>query len=139
MNKEIKRQIILDNYQNPSNKGLPEDASYKVVNSNNESCIDNIDVAAKIKDDKIEDIKFDGHACAICTSATSIMTKEFKGKTVKQAKELITNFENMLNESPYDDKILGQFLVYDEISKQPARKKCALLPIEAMKKIVDKE
>ncbi|MBP5204385.1 SUF system NifU family Fe-S cluster assembly protein [bacterium] len=141
MDANVKRNIILDNYQNPSNKGLPDsnDKSYTKVNSRNESCIDNIDVAAKINNEKLEDIKFDGEACAICTSCTSVMTKQFKGKTLEEAKEIVTNFENMINEQPYNPEILGEFNIYDEIYKQPSRKKCALLPIEAIKKIIQND
>ena len=139
MDEKMKRDIILDNYQNPANKGLPDnDESYARVNSKNDSCVDNIDVAAKITDGKIEDIKFDGEACAICTSCSSVMTKEFKGKTIDEAHVIIDNFERMIDELPYDEDSLGEFNIYNEIYKQPARKKCALLPIKAMRKIIDK-
>ena len=73
MDNNLKRTIIMEHYQNPKNKGLIDDTSYGFVNMNNESCIDEINLLVKIKDDKIVDIRFDGEACAICTSATSIM------------------------------------------------------------------
>ncbi len=138
MDEKMRRDIILDNYQNPANRGLPDDESYVRVNSKNDSCVDNIDVAAKIVDGKIEDIKFDGEACAICTSCASVMTKEFKGKTIDEAVGIIDNFERMIDEVSYDEDILGEFNIYNEIYKQPARKKCALLPVKAIKKIIDK-
>ena len=138
MDDKLKREIILDNYQNPGNRGLPEDESYTRVNSKNDSCVDNIDVAAKIVDGKIEDIKFDGEACAICTSCSSVMTKELKGKTCEEANKIIDNFERMIDEVSYDEDTLGEFNIYNEIYKQPARKKCALLPIKAIKKLIDK-
>ncbi len=138
MDEKMKRDIILDNYQNPSNMGLPNDDSYVKVNSKNDSCVDNIDVAAKIDGDKLEDIKFDGEACAICTSCCSVMTKELKGKSVDEAHNIIDNFERMIDELPYDEDVLGEFNIYNEVYKQPTRKKCALLPIKAIKKIIDK-
>ena len=73
MDSNLKRTIMLENYQNPTNRGLIEDDSYKYVNMNNESCIDEINLMVKIEDEKIVDIRFDGEACAICTSATSII------------------------------------------------------------------
>ena len=100
MDVNLKREAILDNYQNPANKGLPNDSSYKEVNSRNESCVDNITVAAKVVDGKLEDIKFDGEACAICTSASSVMTKELKGKSLEEAELIIDNFNRMINELP---------------------------------------
>ena len=130
MDVKLKREIILDNYQNPANKGIPKDSSYKEVNSRNESCVDNITVAAKIQNGKIEDVKFDGDACAICTSASSVMTKELKGKTLDEAENLIDNFERMINEKPYDEDSLGELNIYNEVYKQPSRKRCALLPMK---------
>ena len=139
MDVKLKREIILDNYQNPANKGIPKDSSYKEVNSRNESCVDNITVAAKINNGKIEDVKFDGDACAICTSASSVMTKELKGKTLDEAENIIDNFERMINEKPYDEDSLGELNIYNEVYKQPSRKRCALLPMDSIKKIIDSE
>ncbi len=139
MDANLKREIILDNYNNPQNKGLVDDNSYKKVNSRNESCVDNITVSAKLVDGKIEDVQFDGDACAICTSASSVMTKELKGKTLSEAENIIDNFERMINEKPYDEEVLGELNIYNEVYKQPSRKKCALLPMGAIKKIVEKE
>ena len=139
MEANLKREIILDNYNNPKNKGLPSDDSYVKINSRNESCVHNITVAAKVVDNKIEDVKFDGDACAICTSCSSVMTKELKGKTVDEAEIVIDNFQRMINEMPYDEDVLGELNIYNEVYKQPSRKKCALLPMDAIKKIIDKE
>ena len=139
MDSKMKRELILDNYQNAANRGIPNDKEYEIVNSRNESCVDNINVAAKIKDRKLEDVKFDGEACAICTSCTSVMTKELKGKTVEEANVIIDNFERMINERPYDEKLLGELNIYNEVYKQPSRKKCALLPFKSMKKILEDE
>ena len=139
MDANLKREIILDNYNNPQNKGIPDDNTYKKVNSRNESCVDNITVGIKEKNGKIEDVKFDGDACAICTSCSSVMTKTLKGKTVDEAEIIINNFERMIDELPYDEDILGELNIYNEVYKQPSRKKCALLPMDAVKKIIDEE
>lgn len=133
MNDNIKRTIILDNYENPYNKGLVEDNSYYKLNVNNESCIDNLDLQIKIDKDIIKDIRFDGEACAISTSATSIMIRLLEGKTIDEALEIINNYENMINENEYNKDILDEANVYDEIYKQPNRKKCALLPYKGIK------
>ena len=139
MDSKMKRDIMLDNYQNPNNKGLVDDSSYKVVNSKNDSCVDNINVQAKLNGNKIEDIRFDGEACAICTSCASVMTKELNGKTVEEATNIIENFDKMINEMPYNEDVLGEFNIYNEVYKQPSRKKCALLPIKAIEKIIDEK
>ena len=134
----IRREIILDNYQNPKNRGLVDDSTYITLNTNNESCIDNLDIQYKIKDGIIEDIHFDGEACAISTSATSIMIQSLIGKNKNEALEILNQYENMLNEKEYDSDALGELNVYDEIYKQPNRKKCAFLPFESLRKIIDK-
>ena len=136
MDKETKREIILDNYQHPMNRGLKEDESYVKVNTRSDSCIDNIDLMLKIVDNKIVDARFDGEACAICTSAVSIMIKKIIGKTINEAEEIITNYQNMINEKEYDKELLGELNVYDEIYLQPNRKNCALLPSKAIINII---
>lgn len=138
MDSNIKRTIILDNYETPYNKGLLNDISYIKFNVNNESCIDNIDIEIKMENNKISDIRFDGEACAISTSATSIMIKLLVGKTKEEALEIINNYENMINESEYNKDILGEANVYDEIYMQPNRKKCALLPYRGIKEFLMK-
>ena len=136
MDKQLKRSIILEHYENPKNRGLIEDESYIKINMNNESCIDEINLMVKIKDNKIIDAKFDGEACAICTSASSIMTEVLIGKTVDEVKNIFDNFNNMLNEEDYDSEILESAIVYDDIHMQPNRKKCALLPWWGIEKVI---
>ena len=138
MDPELKREIIMDNYLNPKNKETVLDSSYEKVNSNNESCIDNIDIYIKINNDIIEDIKFDGEACAISTSSTSIMINNLIGKSVKDALNYINNFDNMVNEKEYDEDVLNEAIVYNDIYKQNNRKHCALLPYIGIKKILEK-
>ena len=138
MDSELKREIILDNYQHPYHKELPSDIdSYKKVNSNNESCIDNIDIYIKINNNIIEDIYFDGEACAISTSATSIMIKLLLNKTIDEVKSIIDNYEKMIAGVEFDKDILSEAIVYDEIYKQKNRINCAMLPWKGIKKIID--
>ena len=137
MDNNIKREIILENYQNPKNKGLLNDDSYLKTNMNNESCIDELNLEVKIENDIIKDIRFDGEACAICISSASIMTTTLIGKTVKEAETILENFLNMLDEKPYDKEILEEAIVYDDIYKNPNRKKCALLSWWGIEKILN--
>ena len=137
MDEKLKRDIILDNYQNPVNKGLTDSNGYIKVNTRNSSCVDNIDVMVKIENGVFIDIRFDGEACAISTSATSIMIKTLIGKKIDEAKAIIENYEKMINEEEYDKDLLGELIVYDTVAKQPSRKKCATLPFESIKKIIN--
>jgi nitrogen fixation NifU-like protein len=137
MDSNLKREIIFDNYKEPTNRGLIEDNSYLKANTNSESCIDNLDFMMKIEDGIVKDIRFDGEACAISTSCASIMIKSFIGKSVDEVKNILENYVNMINEKEYDSSLLGELNVYDEISKQPNRKNCALLPMQAVEKMLD--
>ena len=137
MDENLKRDIIIDNYQNPMNKELVDDDSYLKVNQASESCIDNLDFMMKIEDNIINDIRFDGEACAISTSASSIMIRSLIGKSVEDAINILNNYKNMIEEKEYDKELLGELLVYDTISKQPNRIKCALLPMVAIDKMLE--
>ena len=136
MDDNLRREIILENYQNPDNRGLIDDDSYLKVNTNSESCIDNLDFMMKIEDGTIKDIRFDGEACAISTSASSIMTRKLIGKSIDEVKKILTNYKNMIEEKDYDEDVLGELNVYDHICKQPNRKNCALLPMVSVEKML---
>lgn len=128
MDKELKRSIILDNYQNSYHRERhDEDYDYCKINSRNVSCIDNIDLYVKMDGDIIKEIYFDGEACVISVSSTSIMCKLLEGKTIDDAIDIIKNYNNMIEEKDYDKNILEEALVYDDVAKQPSRKKCATL------------
>ena len=140
MDKDIKRSIILENYQNSYNrKRHDNDDNYQKINSRNVSCIDNIDLYVKINDNNtIEDITFDGEACVISISSTSIMTNLLKGKTIDEAINIIKNFDNMIEEKEYDEEVLEEAIVYDDVAKQPSRKKCATLSWHGLyKKLIE--
>ena len=132
MDSNLRREIILEHYQDPVHKGLCDDSSYLKINSRSESCIDNLDFMLKVKDNKIEDIRFDGEACAISTSASSIIIKNLLGKSVEEARNILENYQKMIDEEEYDEELLGELIVYDEIGKQPNRMNCALLPKKAI-------
>ena len=136
MDENLKREIILDNYQNPENKALIDDDSYLKVNQASESCIDNLDFMMKIENNTIVDIRYDGEACAISTSASSIMSRLLIGKSVDEAKKILINYKNMIEGKEYDEGLLGELNVYDNINKQPNRIKCALLPETAIDKML---
>ena len=138
MDNNLRREIIIDNYQNPVNRKKIDDDGFVVASTVSDSCIDNITLFVKFNGDVIEDIYFDGEACAITTSATSIMIKKLIGKTIDDASVLMNNYYNMIDEKEYDEHLLGELNAYSEIYKQPNRKKCAIFPFEVLKKVINK-
>ena len=137
MDNNLKRSIILEHYQHPHNRGLIEDDAYIKTNMNNESCIDELNIMVKVKDDIIEDIKFDGEACALCISSASIMTDTLIGKTKKEVEEILTNILNMAKEKEYNKELVEEAIVFDDISRSPNREKCVLLSWWGIEKILN--
>ena len=135
MDEETKREIIMEHYMHPLNRERKDD-SYQKVNTANSSCIDNLDIYVKIKDNKIIDIYFDGEACAISISATSIMIENLIGKTIPEAEDFIKNYEAMTEGKEYNEELLNDAIVYDAIYKQGNRKTCATLPYRGLKEAI---
>lgn len=126
----------MDHYNNPRNRRRIYDSNYVVENTRNSSCIDNLDVYVKVQNSIIEDVAFDGEACAISISSASIMTSNLKGKTIDEAIEYINNMEAMLSDKEYAEDILDEAIVYED-TKNTSRKTCAWLPYAAVKKILE--
>lgn len=138
MDKETKNAIIMEHYMNPMNRDTITDDKYMKINSNSETCIDDIDLYIQFEDNKIKDIHFNGEACAISTSATSIMIKLLIGKTIDEAKEIMNNYYNMIDEKEYNEDILEEAICYNEIYKQQNRKGCATIPWKGIEKAIAK-
>ena len=138
MDETIKREIIMEHYQNPLHRHEIKDDSYVKVNTSNQSCIDNLDIYLKVEDNIIKDIAFNGEACAISISSTSIMIENLIGKTIEDATYYINNFTNMLSEKEYDANLLKDATVYDNIYKQNSRKSCAYLPYRGLLEALNK-
>ena len=133
----IRRELIMEHYNNPINRKTINDDSYIKVNSSSETCIDDIDLYVLIKNNIIEDICFDGEACAISTSATSIMIKLIKGKSIDEVKKLMDDYNNMI-ETGEEKEELEEALAYSNIYKQQNRKGCATIPWLGIKKAIEK-
>lgn len=132
MDSETKREIIMENYMHPTNRKEISDDSYLKVNTRNVSCIDNLDIYLKFNQEKIEDIAFQGEACAISVSATSIMINNLIGKTKREALEYINNFYLMTEGKEYNEELLKEGNAYSDIYKQGNRKTCATLPFRGV-------
>ena len=138
MDKDIKRSIILDNYQNPNNKRV-SGTDYIKINTRNVSCIDNLDIYLKIEDNIIKDVSFEGEACVISISSTNILSNLLIGKTKEEGIYLIDNYLKMINEEEYDKEVLKELLVFDDTSRQPSRIKCATLSANGIKKFLEED
>ena len=134
---QLMREIIMDHYEHPRNRGLVDDQTYQKVNMNSDTCIDDLDIQVKFDGDKIADVRYDGEACAICTSSTSIMSTLVKGKTKAEAKKIIENYMNMIYEKDYDEDLLEEAIAFKNTHKQANRIKCATLGWNGLIKLIE--
>lgn len=84
---KIYNQDVLHHYQNPHNRGKLDNPDFSVTEEN-PNCGDRITLQLKLKGDKISDVKFDGHGCALSIGAASILTQMVQGLSVGEASEL---------------------------------------------------
>jgi nitrogen fixation NifU-like protein len=111
------RENILDHYRNPRNKGRLENPTH-THEEDNPLCGDVIRIDLHINDgDVIDQVRFDGHGCAISQASASMLTEMIQDKTLEEAKEL--SKEDIL-------EALG-------IEIGPVRLKCALLSLKVLK------
>lgn len=130
------RQVIMDHYKNPRNKGVLEDGSL-TVNMNNPTCGDRIQLTMNVEDGIVTESRFDGEGCSISMSSASMMTQAIKGKKIEDALKLSKIFSDMMQGKEYDedDSIdLGDIEALQGVAKFPARIKCATLAWKAMEK-----
>ena len=141
--KELYQEIILDHGKNPRNLGKFENFN-KDAKGHNPLCGDKVHLFLKLDENKnVNDISFEGEGCAISRASASIMTDLMKGKSEKEAKEIIDKFLDMIKEK---DDINTNLLEEDEKTKlmslggvknYPMRVKCATLSWHALSSALD--
>ncbi|MFJ8065633.1 Fe-S cluster assembly sulfur transfer protein SufU [Psychrobacillus sp. NPDC096426] len=136
---QLYRQVIMDHYKNPRNKGSIEDGAL-TIDMNNPTCGDRIHLTLQVEDGVVQDAKYDGEGCSISMSSASMMTQAIKGKKIEEALQLSHIFSDMMLGKEYDDSIdLGDIEALNGVAKFPARIKCATLAWKAMEKGVSEE
>ena len=125
----IYNELIMEHSMNSYNKKKLENDDYCEV-GHNPNCGDEITLELKLNGDIIEDMAFSGHGCAISQASTSIMIDVLKGKTIKEAKEIIKTFIDMIKretKSEVELEKLEEAIAFRNVANMPARVKCALL------------
>ena len=126
---DVYNELIMEHSMNSYNKKKLEKADYCEV-GHNPNCGDEITLELKLNGDIIEDMAFSGHGCAISQASTSIMIDVLKGKTIKEAKEIIKTFIDMIKretKSEVELEKLEEAIAFRNVANMPARVKCALL------------
>ncbi|MCL1948834.1 MAG: SUF system NifU family Fe-S cluster assembly protein [Turicibacter sp.] len=129
---QLYRQVIMDHYKNPRNKGILEADGYHSVHLKNPTCGDDVTVQVKIADGKITDIRHEGTGCSICCSSASVMSQTLRDKTLSDAQVLTDNFYEIVKGQPFNEELdMGDAPVYMGVAKFPARVKCATIAWKA--------
>jgi nitrogen fixation NifU-like protein len=132
---DLYREIILDHYRTPRNRGeLPPPAAHAV--GHNPLCGDEIDVYLQVEGDTVTDVKVGGQGCSISQSSASMMSQAVKGRSVAEVRALVRRFKGMMSieeelpegeQAPDVEVKLGDLEALQGVVKFPVRIKCATL------------
>ena len=135
----IYNELIMEHSMNSYNKKKLNNADFCEI-GHNPNCGDEITLELKLNGDIIEDMAFSGHGCAISQASTSIMIDTLKGKTIKEAKEIIKIFIEMIKRETTDEEELAKLedaIAFKNVSNMPARVKCALLAWHTIESMIN--
>jgi nitrogen fixation NifU-like protein len=135
---DLYREIILDHYRNPRNRGELVTPPAHKAEGFNPLCGDEITVYLQVEGDSLVDIKIAGHGCSISQSSASLMTAAVKGKTLETVRRTIDTFKQLMTvhetsldtevePEPVDLRALGELAALQGVVKFPVRIKCATL------------
>jgi nitrogen fixation NifU-like protein len=147
---DLYREIILDHYRNPRNRGeLPVPPAHRVEGFN-PLCGDEVVVYIDVDGDKVTDVRIEGQGCSISQSSASMMSAAVKGKSVEEARAVTRAFKAMMSihESSLDggegdiieadpDIKLGDLEALRGVVKFPVRIKCATLSWNTLAQGID--
>jgi nitrogen fixation protein NifU and related proteins len=148
---DLYREIILDHYRNPRNRGeLPVPPAH-VETGFNPLCGDEITVYLELEDDRVANLKLGGQGCSISQSSASMMSTAVKGKTLDEARATIRTFKRMMSvhehrldsseegqDAPAEVEVpLGDLEALQGVVKFPVRIKCATLSWNTLVQALD--
>jgi nitrogen fixation protein NifU and related proteins len=124
---ELYKEVILDHYRAPRNKGRLEPHDI-MLERNNPLCGDELELYLKFEGDDLQGITFQGKGCSISMASASMMTEKVAGLGAKDAAALAESIKRMMaGEEEGDPDELGDLVSLKGVVKYPVRIKCALL------------
>jgi nitrogen fixation NifU-like protein len=123
---DLYREIILDHYRRPRNRGELAEPTQRVEGVN-PVCGDEIHLDLDIENGTIKDVSFWGSGCSISQSSASMLTDRLKGCPVEEAERVMQKVRAMLMEGAAPDAEIGDLEALEGVAKLPVRVKCALL------------
>jgi nitrogen fixation protein NifU and related proteins len=144
---DLYREIILDHYRSPRNRGELPIPPAVVAQGHNPLCGDEITVYLQLDGDVVTDVKVDGQGCSISQSSASMMSQAIKGHTIGEVRALVRRFKGMMSiEDPDGDGdgangaaelSLGDLEALQGVVKFPVRIKCATLAWNTLLEALD--
>jgi nitrogen fixation protein NifU and related proteins len=145
---DLYREIILDHYRTPRNRGELPSPPAVVAEGHNPLCGDEISVYLDVDDDVVRDVKVTGQGCSISQSSASMMSQAIIGKPVPEVRALVRRFKGMMSiEEVEDDPVagdgdghdipLGDLEALQGVVKFPVRIKCATLAWNTLLQALD--
>lgn len=133
---DLYREILLDHYRNPRNKGAL-DAPTCAADGANPLCGDQIHLEVELDGGVIDAVRFSGTGCSISQASASMMTEYVTGKSVAEAERAVDDFQRMMieGEAPVDD--FGDIEALVGVAKFPARVKCASLGWKTLRQALE--
>ena len=137
---DLYQEILLEHNRRPRNFRTLDDATHQ-ADGFNPLCGDQISLQLKVDADKVHDVGFQGHGCAITRASASLLTQALKGATPDEAMAMFDEFHRMLTEpdAELDVDLLGDLEMLAGVIAYPTRIKCAILPWHTLKAAMDGE
>ncbi len=134
------REIIMEHYKNPRNKGLLDDDRYQKIRIKNPSCGDDITLQTLVVDGFVKDVRQIATGCSISVASASVLSELMIGRPIDEALNFAENFLNMVSNKDYDDTIdFEEAAVFSGVRQFPARIKCASIAWVAFKDTLEQE
>jgi nitrogen fixation protein NifU and related proteins len=132
MMKDLYKEIVLDHFRRPRNKGELEgaDVEQRVFNP---LCGDEVTVYANLRDGGLAEVAFTGRGCAISQASASMLAESLNGKHLGEAEAEIAAFMEMMRGAEEKEE-LGELAALKAIIQAPNRIRCATLAWEAMRR-----
>lgn len=137
---DLYQEILLEHNRRPRNFRTLDDATHQ-ADGFNPLCGDQISLQLKVADDRVDDVGFQGHGCAISRASASLLTQAVKGATPNETMAMFDEFHKMLTQpdAELDIDLLGDLEMLSGVIAYPTRIKCAILAWHTLKAAMDGE
>ena len=132
------KQVLLDHFHHPRNKGDLTDADV-VMRGSNPRCGDDVEVGISVDSGQLKHVHFRGRGCSVCIASASLMTEAVSGKRTGEVRELCDDMQRWIGQGPGDDQQAAPVDLepLSAVRQYPARQRCVLLSWEALADAID--